>query len=116
MLPEKERRRALREGADAAKRAVRRARTGAIDEGLRLTGLWLRDVACVASGAPRARLRGRPARARCARTPTDRDVHRLRSAVALVDETRAALTVNVGEELAVEALSGRVARLVARAD
>ena len=51
MLPEKERRSAQREGADAAKRAARRARTGAIDEGLRLTGLWLRDVACVAGGA-----------------------------------------------------------------
>ena len=112
VLPEKERRRARARGADAAKRAVRRARTGAIDEGLRLTGLWLRDVACVADGAeelvhavdrldalredaagPR---RARPARGGRARRRDARGAH-----------------VNVGEELAVEALAGRVARLVA---
>ena len=69
MLPEKERRRAQREAADAAKRAVRRARTAAIDEGLRLTGLWLRDVACVADGAGVAR--HAVDRRRCARTPPD---------------------------------------------
>ena len=62
VLPEKERRRAQREGADAAKRAVRRERTAAIDEGLRLTGLWLRDVACVADGAAGRRVRRRPDR------------------------------------------------------
>ena len=43
-----------------------------------------------------------------------RDVHRLREAVGFVDETRAALAVNVGEELALEALLSRVARTVAR--
>ncbi len=112
VLPEKERRRAQREGADAAKRAVRRARTDAIDEGLRLTGLWLRDVACVADGAePVVYAVDRIQALR--EDAAGRDVHRLREAVALVDDTRAALTVNVGEELAVEALSGRVARLVA---
>lgn len=112
VLPEKERRRAQREGADAAKRAIRRARTGAIDEGLRLTGLWLRDVSCVADGAePLVYAVDRIDALR--EDAAGRDVHRLREAVALVDETRAALTLNVGEELAVEALSGRVARLVA---
>lgn len=112
VLPQKEQRRAAREGSEAAKRAVRRARTGAIDEGLRLTGLWLRDVACVADGAE-------PVVYAVDRLPAlredaeGRDVHGLREAVALVDDTRAALAVNVGEELAVEALAGRVARLVA---
>ncbi len=39
-----------------------------------------------------------------------RSVHRLRAAVALVDETRATLAVNVGEELQLEALAYRLAR------
>ena len=112
VLPEKERRKALREGADAAKRATRRARTTAIDEGLRLTGLWLRDVACVAGGAEDV-VYAVDRLDELREDAEGRDVHRLRDAVALVDDTRAALTVNVGEELAVEALSGRVAKLVA---
>ncbi len=43
----------------------------------------------------------------------DRDVHRLRTGVALVDETRAALAVNVNEELQLEALAYRLARQLA---
>ena len=33
-------------------RAERRARTGALDHALQLAGLWFRDLACVAAGAP----------------------------------------------------------------
>jgi DNA polymerase-3 subunit delta' len=115
VLPDKERRRAQREGADAAKRAVRRARTAAIDEGLRLTGLWMRDVACVTGGAEDL-VYAVDRLGALREDAADRDAARLHAAVALVDETRAALTVNVGEELAVEALSGRLARLLARAE
>lgn len=113
-LPEKERRKAAREGSEAAKRAVRRTRTRAVDEGLRLTGLWLRDVACVAGGAESV-VHAVDRLDVLREDAAGRDVHRLRDAIELVDETRAALAVNVGEELAVEALSGRVARLVATA-
>ena len=41
-----------REAAERGKRAARRAQTAALDRGLALVGLWLRDVACVADGAP----------------------------------------------------------------
>jgi hypothetical protein len=41
-------------------------------------------------------------------------VHRLREAIAVVDETRAALTMlNATEELALEALASRLGRLLA---
>ena len=43
----------------------------------------------------------------------DRDAHRLREGVELVDETRAALTVNVTEDLALEALAYRLMDLLA---
>ena len=51
LLPKKDRKRAEREAADAARRAARRARTGALDLGLQVAGLWLRDVAVVRDGA-----------------------------------------------------------------
>ena len=61
-----------REAAERGKRAARRAQTAALDRGLALVGLWLRDVACMADGAPElvhhsdrraAARRGRRARA-----------------------------------------------------
>ena len=39
-----------REAGERAKRAARRAQTAALDRGLALVGLWLRDVACVLDG------------------------------------------------------------------
>jgi len=115
VLPQKERKRAEREGADAAKRAGRRARTRTLDEALLLTELWLRDVACVVDGAEDVvhatdRLDALRADAE------GRNVHRLRSGIGLVDETRAALTVNVTEELALEALAYRLVPLLAVSD
>ena len=112
VLPEKERRKGPARGRRRRQARDRRARTTAIDEGLRLTGLWLRDVACVAGGAEDV-VYAVDRLDELREDAEGRDVHRLRDAVALVDDTRAALTVNVGEELAVEALSGRVAKLVA---
>jgi hypothetical protein len=43
-----------------------------------------------------------------------RDVHRVRDAVALVDEARIALQVNPSEELLLEALAFRLARELLR--
>jgi DNA polymerase-3 subunit delta' len=108
LLPAKERKRAEREGEEQAKRAHRRAASQALDQGLQLSGLWLRDVACVADGAEDLvhhadRLDG--LREDAAAT----DVHRLRAAVGLVDDTRISLEVNPTEELALEALAYRVA-------
>jgi DNA polymerase-3 subunit delta' len=112
LLPKRDRRRAEREGGDAAKRAQRRARMAALDQGLELGGLWFRDVACVADGVPELVY----ATDRLGALETDaegRDAHRLRRAVALVDEARAAFILYPSEELLLEALASRLAREVA---
>jgi DNA polymerase III subunit delta' len=108
-LPTRERKRAEREGAEAARRAARRARAGALDQALQLAGLWFRDVAAVADGAPDVvhavdRLEALTADAE------ERDPHRLRGAVEVVDDTRALLILNPSEELLLEALAYRLAR------
>jgi DNA polymerase-3 subunit delta' len=108
-LPTRDRKRAEREGAEAAKRAARRARSGVLDQALQLVGLWYRDVAAVADGATAVvhavdRLDALQAAAQAS------DVHRLRRAVELVDDARACLIVNPSEELLLEALAYRLTR------
>jgi DNA polymerase-3 subunit delta' len=108
-LPARDRKRAEREGGEAAKRAGRRARAGALDQGMQLVGLWYRDVAAVAEGAPEVvhavdRLEA------LREDATSSDVHRLRHAVELVDEARAHLILYPTEELLLEALAYRLAR------
>ncbi len=122
LVPSKERRRHEREGAEARRRGERRTRTTTLDLGLRLAELWLRDVLCVCEGAPelvyavdrRAQLEqdaaagdGRDARG-------GRDPVNLRRAVDLVADTRLSLSLNVSEELALEALAYRLQALLAR--
>ena len=51
-LPKKEHKRRETEIGEQARRADRRAQTAALDHGLQLAGLWYRDLACVAAGAP----------------------------------------------------------------
>ena len=99
-----------REAAERGKRAARRAQTAALDRGLAIVGLWLRDVACVADGVPelvhhsdrRAQLDEDAARGHGAA--------RLRAAQGLVEATRASLQFNPNEELALDALGSRLAR------
>jgi DNA polymerase-3 subunit delta' len=112
LVPSKERKRYEREGADARRRAERRARTQALDLTLRLAELWLRDVLCVAEGAPECiyavdRADELTADAR------GRDGAALRAGVELVQDTRLRLALNVSEELALEALSYRAERVLA---
>jgi DNA polymerase III subunit delta' len=107
LVPSKERKRYEREGADARRRAERRARTQALDLTLRLAELWLRDVLCVAEGAPECiyavdRSDELTADAR------GRDGVALRAGVELVQDTRLRLALNVSEELALEALAYRL--------
>jgi DNA polymerase-3 subunit delta' len=112
-LPARDRKRAEREGGEAAKRAARRARSGALDQALQLAGLWFRDVAAVADQAPEvvyAVDRLDTLQADAAATDPDR----LRTAVELVDEARAMLIVNPTEELLLEALAYRLARELRR--
>jgi DNA polymerase-3 subunit delta' len=106
-VPSKERKRYEREGADARRLAERRARTQALDLTLRLAELWLRDVLCVAEGAPEcvyAVDRADELRA----DAEGRDGVVLRAGVELVQDTRLRLAVNVSEELALEALAYRL--------
>jgi DNA polymerase III subunit delta' len=108
LLPGKERKKAEREGEEQARRAHRRARSGALDQALQLVGLWLRDVACVADDAED--LVHHTDRLEALREDASgADAHRLRAGVLLVDDTRASLVLNPTEELALEALAYRLA-------
>ena len=111
-LPKKEHRKRESEFAERAKRAERRAVTGALDQALQLVGLWYRDLACVAAGAPELvhhsdRL---PALEEDAE---GRDAARLQEAIELVDDARARLALNVDPQLSFEALAYRLERLLA---
>jgi DNA polymerase-3 subunit delta' len=103
-----DRRRVEREQAERAKRAQRRAATDALDLGLAVVGLWYRDLAVLGDGAPEL-VHAVDRRIELAAQATDRDPAGLRSAVELVDETRARMALNVTEELALEALAYRIA-------
>jgi DNA polymerase-3 subunit delta' len=99
-----------REAAERGRRVARRAQTAALDRGLSLVGLWLRDVACIADGVPelvyhsdrRAQLEED-----AALVP---DAARLRAGLDRVEQTRASLQFNPNEELALDALGSRLAR------
>ena len=106
-LPKKEHKRRETEFGERARRAERRARTGALDHALQLAGLWYRDLACVAAarrGLVHHADRLDQLRADAAR----RDRAAWRAAVELVDDIRARLALNVSEELALEALAYRL--------
>ena len=79
---------------------------------LGLAGLWYRDLACVAVGAPDLVLHADRA-AELAADAEGRDGAVLREALELVEDTRARLVLNVSEELACEALAYRLERLLA---
>jgi DNA polymerase-3 subunit delta' len=108
-LPARDRKRAEREGAEAAKRAARRARSGALDQALQLAGLWYRDVAAFADKTPEV-VHAVDRLDALEQDAADADPDRLRTAVELVDEARAMLIVNPTEELLLEALAYRLAR------
>ena len=108
-LPVRDRKRAEREGGEAAKRAGRRARSGALDQAMQLVGLWYRDVAAVADGATEV-VHAVDRLDALGEDAASSDVHRLRHAVELVDDARAYLIVNPSEELLLEALAYRLAR------
>jgi DNA polymerase-3 subunit delta' len=113
LVPSKERKRYEREGLEARRRGERRARTHALDLALRLAELWLRDVLCVCAGAPGLVY----AVDRCSELEHDAqggDGARLREGIELVGGTRLSLSLNVSEELALEALAYRLEALLAR--
>jgi len=105
-LPKKEHRKRETEYAERARRAQRRAETGALDHALQLAGLWFRDVAAVADGAPELAFNADRA-SELRQDAEGRDPAALRRAQELVDDTRARLQINVGFQLACEALAYR---------
>lgn len=114
LVAKRDRRRADTEHAERSRRVQRRAYTETLDLGLALTGLWYRDVACTAWGAPDLACHSDRA-GELAADAEGADPQRLRQAVELVEDTRQRLVLNVGEELACEALGYRLERLLAGA-
>lgn len=110
-LPKKEQRRRITDYDERIKRAERRARTGAVDLALQLAGLWLRDVSCVVAGAPDLAHNADRA-SELARFADGRTAGPLREAMALIDGTRTRFALNVSEDLALEALSFRLQRVL----
>ena len=111
-LPKKEHRRKQTEFTERARRAARRAETGALDHALQLVGLWYRDLACLASDAEELVL----ATDRLEELRADaqsRDAASLTAAVDLVEDTRARLPFNVSYDLAMQALAYRLERVLA---
>jgi DNA polymerase III subunit delta' len=104
----RDRRRVEREGGERSKRSARRASTRALDLGLRLTGLWLRDVACVVEGVPEV-VHHVDRLDQLGQDAQTGDAGRLREGVELVDDARMRLQLNVSEELALETLAYRLA-------
>ena len=111
----RERRALERDFEEAAKRDGRRARTEILDAGLELAALLFRDLTAVAEGADAVilatdRIPG------LAPAAHGRDARRLREAVERCEDTRLSLELNVTEELALSALTFRLARLVGSPD
>jgi DNA polymerase III subunit delta' len=113
LLPGRERKRYEREGQEAARRGERRERTRTLDLGLRLTELWLRDAMCVCEGAPEV-VYAVDRRGELEEDARGREGAALREGIELVGDARLSLSLNVSEELALEALGYRLQGLLAR--
>jgi DNA polymerase-3 subunit delta' len=115
LLPSRERRRAETEAGDRVRRVRRRVETGALALALDLVEAWLLDLVALAVGAPDlVRNSDRLAELReDARVGRGGDVGALRRALELVEDTRQRFQLNVSEELALEALSYRLAEVLA---
>jgi DNA polymerase III subunit delta' len=108
------RRGSAREAEEAIRRVSRRARTDALDLGLALVCAWLRDLAAVGWGADDLVLNSdRVGELSAAAEGLDPRAPRRAAEVAM--DVRRRLTVNVGEELALEALAFRLESLLAHA-
>ena len=111
-LPKKEHKKRETEFGERAKRAERRATTAALDQALQLIGLWYRDLACVAAGAPE--LAHHSDRVGALQQDAEgRATAPLQEALEIVDDARARLALNVDPQLSFEALAYRLERLLA---
>jgi len=107
LVPKRERKRVENEYEQRIRRTRRRVETDALDLGLQLSSLWLRDVACVAWGADDL-VHHVDRAAAVAEDAAGRDPQKLRAGVELVEDTRRRLRSNVTEELALETLAYRL--------
>jgi DNA polymerase-3 subunit delta' len=105
-------RRRAREVEEGARRSGRRARTDALDLGLALVAGWTRDLAAVAEGAPELAFNA-DRLDELAADAEGLDPRRARRAAEVVMETRRRLTVNVSEQLALDALLYRLESVLA---
>lgn len=111
LAPAKERKRLEKDALEARRRAERRGRARALELALRLGELWLRDLLCLAEAAPEvvhnldrmAELEEDLSICGGPRAPA-----RAREGIALFQDTRLRLALNVSEELALEALAYRL--------
>lgn len=110
LLPRKERRRHETEWNERIRRSRRRTETASLDLALQLVALWYADLAALAWRAEE--LVRHTDRLSELRADQGRDPHRLIEALELVEETRRRFVLNVSEELALEALASRLARVV----
>ena len=111
--PRKERKRVETEWSERTRRARRRVETSALDLGLQVTSIWLRDLAAMAWGAPDVVHNTDRAAELGADAELGLDPRALRAAVELVEDTRTRFQLNVSEDLACEALAYRVQETLA---
>jgi DNA polymerase III subunit delta' len=111
LVPSKERKRYEREGMEAQRRGERRTRTRTLDLGLRLSELWLRDVLCLCEGAAEL-VYAVDRRAELTQDAGNATAERVRGGIELVGAARLSLSLNVSEELALEALAYRLQSLL----
>lgn len=111
LVPSKERKRYEREAAEARRRGERRVRTQTLGLSLHLVELWLRDLMCVSEGAAEL-VHAVDRRAELESDADGLDALALRRGIQLVADTRLSLSLNVSEELALEALAYRLQSLL----
>ncbi len=107
LAPAKERKRLEREAVEVRRRAERRGRAHTLEQALRLVELWLRDLLCLGEGAPEL-IYNLDRRPELEQDGAACSPGRARAGIALVQDTRLRLTLNVSEELALEALAFRL--------
>ncbi|HET7485417.1 MAG TPA: hypothetical protein VFJ64_08580, partial [Solirubrobacterales bacterium] len=104
--------RSAKDITDEAKRAGRRRRTEMLDLALELSATWFRDLTATASGVTDV-VYNQDRLAELQSSAASLDPSRPRRAAELVQDTRRRLDLNVSEELALEALSFRLAAVFA---
>jgi DNA polymerase-3 subunit delta' len=104
--------RSAKDITDEAKRAGRRRRTETLDLALELNASWFRDLAATAAGATEV-VYNQDRLPELESSAASLDPSRPRRAAELVQDTRRRLDLNVSEELALEALSFRLAAVFA---